>query len=333
MSGESVPYHLRQNKHVDRQLFAELLAHVNRVSPIAKALYVSFGGVYFEDFKLIHQVFGTKKMLSIEREDWVVKRQRHNRPYGCIRCKHMTSRQLVNSIDAIRRRNSGQLICWLDFADASGRRGQLEDVGILTKSARHLDVLRVTMNVNSESLGPQIPKETVEDRDKRRYEHLVEKYSDKISRKVEVQDASQEKFPIFCLEMIKQEILRAVTSSPDLVFLPIGIFTYADSEHTMLTVTGVFLKTTKVNSFISQTCLRDFAFACLDWELIHINVPLLSQREKLTLDQRFGSGRTAASVAASLAFRVNKKPEISEDMLKSYFNFHRYYPHFHRIQY
>jgi hypothetical protein len=129
MSGETVPYHLRQNKHVDRQLFVELLSHVNRMTPIRDALYISFGGVYFEDFKLLHQIFGAERLLSIEREEWVLERQRHNKPYGCIRCKHMTSRELANNIVDVRKGyGRRQLICWLDFTDASGRRGQLEDI-------------------------------------------------------------------------------------------------------------------------------------------------------------------------------------------------------------
>src|ERR1700678_128474 len=132
MSGETVPYHLRQNKHVDRQLFVELLAHASRINPVKDALYISFGGVYFEDFKLIHQVFGTKRLLSIEKEEWIVNRQMHNIPYGCIKCKKMSSREFANDITKIRSRfGNRQMICWLDFADASNRRGQLEDVSLL----------------------------------------------------------------------------------------------------------------------------------------------------------------------------------------------------------
>jgi len=333
MSGESVPYHLRQNKHVDRQLFIELLSHLDRAVPIKKALYISFGGVYFEDFKLIHQVFGTKKLLSVEREPWVYQRQRRNRPYGCITCRQMTSRQLVNSIDQFRGTAASPIICWLDFSEAAARRGQLEDVGIFAAKAHHLDILRITMNVNAESLSERVPQETNDACDKRRFQQLRDGYADFIDRAIEPTDATQGGFPPFCLEMVKRSIHRGVRSSPGIVFQPLGSFTYADSNHTMLTVTGIFLREEESDQIISRTRLKGFEFANMGWNSLHINVPLLSLREKLLLDQRFGSKRSAGGVASSMGFQLHKNPDVSRRMLKSYFQFHRYYPHFHRIHY
>jgi len=333
MSGEAVPYHLRQNKHVDRQLFIELLSHVNRVIPIAKALYVSFGGVYFEDFKLIHQVFGARKLLSVEKHKWVLERQMHNRPYGCITCKHMTSRELVNSIDDIRGSHRGPLVCWLDFAEAAKRRGQLEDVEILSKSVRHFDVLRVTMNVNPASLAAQLPTETNDACAARRLVQLNEQFSDKVTREPEIGDVGREGFPRFCGEMIRRSIHIGLKSNSRLLFQPLGSYTYSDSDHTMLTVTGIFLNTDRVDEFLERSQLKDFDFAGLEWQTLHINVPLLSHREKLTLDQRFGTRQSASQIAARLGFQVDQKPEVSREMLTSYFKFHRYYPHFHRINY
>lgn len=334
MSGEAVPYHLRQNKHVDRQLFIELLSQSNRIGPVQDALYISFGGVYFEDFKLIHQIFGTRRLLSIEREDWIVERQHHNKPYGCIQCREMSSRNLVDNIAQIRKQfGKRQLICWLDFADASKRRGQLEDVAIFSKNAREFDILRITMNVNPSSISAQIPGETIDVRDQRRLEELRNQFADKISREIENSDVTQQGFPLFGLEMIKQAIQKALVSSPGLFFQPMGSYSYSDSEHTMLTVTGVFLRQENVEDYLTRSQLRKCEFAGLNWELLHINVPLLSQREKLTLDQKFGNRKSLGQVASSLKFRVNKKPDVSESMIESYFTFHRYYPHFHRIQY
>ena len=72
MSGERVPYHLRPNKFVERALFVELLSHINAVHPIADYVYVGFGGPYLEDFKILHQHFGIKNMLSLEQEAGVL---------------------------------------------------------------------------------------------------------------------------------------------------------------------------------------------------------------------------------------------------------------------
>jgi hypothetical protein len=334
MSGETVPYHLRQNKHVDRQLFVELLSHVSRVTPVKDALYVSFGGVYFEDFKAIHQIFGTSRLLSIEKEEWIVKRQGHNKPYGCIKIRQLTSGELVKNIGAIRQQfGKRKMICWLDFADASTRRAQLEEISLLAKNAWERDVLRVTMNANPASLSAQIPGEMMEARDQRRLQELKDKFGDMIPRVIEVVDATKKGFPRFVQEMIKHQIQRSLSSRPGLFFQPLGSYSYSDSEHTMVTVTGTFLREEEVEDYIRRTRIADFEFAGLSWELRHINVPLLSQREKLTLDQKFGNRKSSAQIAASLNFQLDKRAELSEEMLKSYFAFHRYYPHFHRIQY
>ena len=331
MSGEVVAYHLRQNKHVDRQLFVEILSYIDRYAPVGKALYVSFGGVYFEDFKLLHNVFGAEKLLSIEEISWVLKRQRHNMPFGCIRCEELTSRTLVTKINDYRAEfGDSSLICWLDFASTK-RRAQLEDVSILLKNARAGDVVRVTMNANPATFGEQREGELVTARDTRRLTKLREKLGDKLPGEVDEQDLTKTAFPALMLRMLKMEMLKAMESQPDLQFQPLGSYSYADAQHTMLTLTGVVLETSKVSEFLRRTRIKEFKFAGLKWEILHINVPLLSQREKLKLDQKY---KTAApsKISRGLGFQLAAAKPESDEMLRDYFAFHRYYPHFHRIQ-
>ena len=333
MSGEAVPYHLRQNKHVDRQLFMELLAHLNRFLPVRNAFYVSFGGVYFEDFKLIHSIFGTESMLSIEEQTWLVDRQKHNKPFGCIECVEMKSRKLVNEIDQIREtRPDKPLICWLDFAAANKRRSQLEEVSTLIKSCRENDVIRITLNANADTLGGQREGELADDRDLRRLLALRDELGDKVPGEAEVKDITRDGFPLTLVKILHLEVARAMKSQPDLEFQPLGCYSYNDSNHVMLTVTGILLRSGSIPNFMDITGLEDCRFASLRWQLRHINVPLLSQREKLALDQRFGM-ESPEEVAESLGFQLDKKRDTSTKMLRDYFDYHRFYPYFHRIQY
>ena len=332
MSGEAVAYHLRQNKHVDRQLFAEILSYVDRYAPVGKALYVSFGGVYFEDFKLIHNVFGANKLLSIEEIPWILKRQKHNKPLGCIRCEELKSRALVTKINDYRAEfGDPSLICWLDFASRD-RRAQLEDVSVLLKNCRAGDVVRVTLNANPATFGEQREGELITARDARRLASLREKLADKLPGEVDEQDLKKDAFPALMLRMLKLEMLTAMESQPELQFQPLGSYSYADSQHTMLTVTGIVLEAEKVREFIQRTRIKEFKFSGLKWELHRINVPLLSQREKLILDQKYKTA-TPSKISRGLGFQVAKTKPESYVMLRDYFDFHRYYPHFHRIQY
>jgi hypothetical protein len=332
MSGEAVAYHLRQNKHVDRQLFIEILSYVNRYEPIGKALYVSFGGVYFEDFKLIHNVFGAEKLMSIEEIPWILKRQKHNKPFGCIRCEELKSRKLVTTINDYRSDfGDPTLICWLDFASPD-RRSQLEDVSVLLKNSRAGDVVRVTMNANPGTLGEQREGELATARDARRLASLRDQLGDKLPGEVDEQDLKKGAFPALILRTLELEMLKAMESQPELQFQPLGSYSYADSHHTMLTVTGIVLEARKVREFLQRTRIEEFKFSGLNWELHHINVPLLSQREKLKLDQKYKTA-TPSKISRGLGFQVAKTKLESDEMLRDYFDFHRYYPHFHRIQY
>jgi len=65
MSGTSIPYHLRQNKAIDRYAFLELLSRIDRFCNITEYSYIGFGGHSLEDFKYVHSRFGINNMTSI----------------------------------------------------------------------------------------------------------------------------------------------------------------------------------------------------------------------------------------------------------------------------
>lgn len=78
MSSGSIPYHLRQNKTIDRYAFIELLSKLDKYCDIDKYSYVGFGGHSLEDFKCIHSRFGITNMTSIENNQEVYNRQKFN---------------------------------------------------------------------------------------------------------------------------------------------------------------------------------------------------------------------------------------------------------------
>jgi len=188
------------------------------------------------------------------------------------------------------------------------------------------------MNANPATLGQQMEGELVEARDARRLAKLREQLADKLPGEVDEQDLKKDAFPALLLRMLKMEMLKAMESQPELQFQPLGSYSYSDSEHTMLTVTGIILEADKIREFLKQTRIKDFKFCGLNWELHRINVPLLSQREKLKLDQKYKTA-SPSKISRALGFQLAKTKHESDEMLRDYFDFHRYYPHFHRIQY
>ena len=79
MNRSFIPYHLRQNKAIDRNLFIELLRMINRRFLIRKYEYISMGGPFLEDFKGIHASTGISKMTSFEMDRNTFLRQKFNR--------------------------------------------------------------------------------------------------------------------------------------------------------------------------------------------------------------------------------------------------------------
>ena len=74
-AGSSLPYRLRPNKAVDRELFLSLLMRLAPKFALEKYHYVGLGGPFLEDFRMIHGRLGIAKMTCIETEEEVHKRQ------------------------------------------------------------------------------------------------------------------------------------------------------------------------------------------------------------------------------------------------------------------
>jgi len=54
MTGEQIPYHLRPNKYVERELFCELLLRLGSQFDLKKYMYASMGGKFLTDHYLMH---------------------------------------------------------------------------------------------------------------------------------------------------------------------------------------------------------------------------------------------------------------------------------------
>ena len=71
------------------------------------------------------------KMLSIERESDVLKRQRFNGPHTNVRCKLQTSGDFVLTVSDRRK-----MIVWLDYTDANERPVQIAEFQTLLRGLR-----------------------------------------------------------------------------------------------------------------------------------------------------------------------------------------------------
>jgi len=330
--GATLPYHQRQNKHVERHLFVDILRLVERWNPLRSYLYVGFGGIYFEDFKLLHDQFGIDKMISLEQEAWMLPRQEVNLPYGCIAPRHETSAEFIRNIEASKVQYPGaaNYLIWLDYVVSKELPNQLDEVRALVPRLNPGDILKVTIPGNPRWLnkgsGSQLENRLDNLKNRVGSAYLAEGLTEG--------DVRDDALPAVLLGALKRKLAEAMAESPAFAFQPLGCYVYRDSV-TMLTATGIVLDKGDIGAFLDRTHFRDFELASPDWALHSISVPDLSLREKLVLDKllfRQADRRSAAEIGAELGFQFEEDGDESAALIESYIKFYRYYPNYHRVQ-
>ena len=288
MSGAYVPYHLRTNKAVERQLFLEVLKKINDFYQLNKYEYVGFGGNFLEDYKLLGTLFDFREMISIERDQSVYKRQLFNLPSKKITCTRQESYDFIDDLD--RSITTSKLVIWLDYANADLKQ-QLREVADLAPKLINGDVLKITFNAEPNSIkfrAPKVPQGALRpNRNKLR----LEKFQKLTSRYFPNSFAEYEhmsdvkKYPQLLKETLHLLVDSIFNVSSSLMFQPLTSYFYKDGAQ-MFTLTGIVLDKATLKPFMNKTKLYDWNLSNLKWsdKPIEINVPWLSIKEKAVLD-------------------------------------------------
>ena len=111
MSGDDIPYQLRPNKFIDRQMFLELLSRLVAGRSPENYVYISMGGRHLVDHHAIYGKLGIRVLFSFDMNANEVARQNFNRPTGDTVCVEMHSANLPSEIDTIFQRFPEQAKC------------------------------------------------------------------------------------------------------------------------------------------------------------------------------------------------------------------------------
>ncbi len=330
MSGSEVPYHLRPNKFVERQLFIEALRFIDRWQPIDSYCYISMGGRFLEDFRQIHSVLNIKELISIESDAHICLRQQFNRPIGSLKCMHMTSGDLITNFDeTIEECAAENQIIWLDYADAGERFAQLGELESLVKKLGENDVVKITLNANLATLGcpSGLSPEALQ---KRRFENVRSKLgneylptSDKFSEK----DMTTDGIGRILVHAIQNSLKRGLKGR-GIIAAPLCSFLYSD-QHQMLTYSVILLKEGDVQGFLDNTKIQSWEFYMQANTPQNIRVPDLSLKERLTIDA-MSFEKSAEEIHNSLGFGFDEEPSSSLQALQNYLKHYRRYPSFLR---
>ena len=277
MSGESIPYHLRLNKNIERQIFIDLLMRLSSYKPIWNYLYIGFGGPFLEDFKILHNHFDISEMYSIDMSSEVISRQEFNKPASCITCIETTSTELIDNYPQIKDVSGTELtqidqevMVWLDFTSPSELKDQILDFTNLIDKVVLNSIVKITVNANPSSLLamaslPPLPSGVIEGgiakEERLRTERLLkleERLGSYFQRDISDESMMEStKYP----DLLHLTIMRAVNSTlrgSGSTFLPLSSFKYKDGQQ-MLTLTGILLDNDNVEEFRGKNYNRRLA--------------------------------------------------------------------------
>ncbi len=313
-TGSSVPYKLRPNKAVDRELFLSLLTRLSPALALEGHHYIGLGGSFLEDFRLVHSRLGIERMTSVESEQEVHKRQLFNRPTASVECVHSS---LEEYLDA---HNFDQpAIIWFDYTAPK----PVEQIGRFARTVGEVrlnSILRVTLNAQPSALGEPNPKLSGQ----ALLDWRLDKFKDRLGSlcPTDITAAGMER------KTYGQSILRAlflavekeVLSHADRAVVW-GLSTHYADGQPMVTATLVVCA---VNDTAIQALLKGWPFYSLPSEPLRIDLPALSTLERLTMESN-------DDAKTKLGFELPESG-LGEDPFQVFRKFYRIYPHFSRVE-
>lgn len=342
MSGGTIAYHLRENKAIERNLFIDLLSRVGRYKNISEYTYIGFGGPFREDFKAIHNALRINKMISIEMDENVYKRQVFNLPARIIESRHCKSDVFIEKFDEI----TGNSIFWLDYTSPTQLNEQLTEFRRLITKMQKFDIAKITINAHAAHLGtPQ----TDEDEDLKilnlnnyRAKILTKRVDGFWNEDIKISEIQTGSYPKTLLKILKHCVSGLTGAVGSVYFQPLSAYTYQDGVK-MLTLTGIILDARndqEIKEFIDSTRLSHWDFSNLDWSPpTEISVPSLSAKERMAIDALLPVALPAGqNVGDYLADELGYVPGATSDnlregkkLLENYARYYRAYPFFSRV--
>jgi hypothetical protein len=325
-TGGQLPYQLRPNKAVERLIFLELLSRLDAVLRIRGDYdYVGFGGPQMEDFRLLHEVFPEMKMVSIEREPEVLKRQRFNGPHTNVRCKLQSSSDFV-----LRASDHRKLVVWLDYTEANERTSQIGEFQSLVQNLRSLSVVKMTLNAAPATLGGIAGEHGLQ---AKRLKVFLLDFDRCFPNGLEEEAVTDENFPSTLLSVVDYASREAFRSRPDWQFQPLTSASYTDSRQQMLTITGILGTKTEIANVLAVSQLATWDFSRLTWtDPVRIQVPELTLKERIFINQLLPKlAKRVPTVQKRLGFLLDDTDAKSEEKLRNYVLFQRHYPFWGKV--
>lgn len=325
----SLPYHLRPNKAVDRELFLSLLVRLDPLLSFKRHRYYGLGGPFLSDLRVIHSRLGIDKMTCIEADEEVHKRQRFNSPVDSIDYVHDT---LDNYFD--RTYLDEPAIVWLDYTEPKAVASQIARFADTVCKVPLCSVVRLTLNANPSALGVPPPEELSVEVDgdvsegrtgkptiqEWRLKALKGRLGVLFPNDLTPSGMETREFGRSLLQAVKIAVDRAKLHCRDREIVWAFATHYADGQ-AMITATVV----------VAPVGGRQIADVIERWEYYTsmdkphcLDLPVLSTLERITMESKPN--------AKSLMDFDLPEGSLKDDAFAVFKQFYRVYPHFSRVE-
>jgi hypothetical protein len=329
MSAAGLPYRLRPNKFVDRELFLDIISRVVSARGPRDYAYISMGGAHLVDHFGVFRRTGIEKLYAFDENNNTVERQKANKPFDQVKCECHGSDELAGRYEQILNDLSAdKAVIWLDYTRPKQRLSQLQEVESLAKKLLPGDVLRVTLNADIEGLlklKAQLPKGLTFTTPNEEWAALLRQQLGELVP-ADLNGFTAASFPGALARCVEAAISSGLAQGEEgAIALPLLSTTYQDTSR-MLSVTVLICASDEETATPPH-----WDFLPNGWsEVINIDAPDLSLREKGKLDSILHMGIKDA--ADTLGFFLGDSRERSEATIDSYTTFRRYYPSFSNVE-
>lgn len=328
-AGSSLPYRLRPNKAVDRELFLSMLMRLAPKLSLEKYQYVGLGGPFLEDFRLVHARLGLSRMTCVETEEPVHKRQLFNRPIESVECVHSTLEEYLDGHEFTM-----PAIVWFDYTEPGGITTQIERFAQTIGTVPIGSVLRVTLNANPESLGKPEPNEISVEVDGEASDDRAQKPTTQEWRLERFKERLGALFPsgLTAVSMTHKNygpsllrVLRLAVEKEALSFrdrrIVWALATHYKDGQAMVTA-ALLVCATDYTSV--EELLKGWEFHSTTDAPHRLDLPALSTLERLTMESN-------DNPKGQMGFELPKS-DMGEDPFVVFKKFYRIYPHFSRVE-
>jgi len=327
------PYHLRPFKSVDRVMLIEVLRRMEAGFRLGEFVYYGLGGPFLEDIRLLTLYYPHMKKVSIEKNEETLKRQRFHQP---------SKKTVIHGSDLTgfiaNYHVEEKSIFWLDYTDL--RYAWFADFMSLLPRVDPYSVVKLTLRAaDNEDAAPEyarrlsadmaIDDETIKKLEDAHVKKFRDEYAAICPEEMDYSSFRNRNYVLLLHEMTRIAASKALPVAGGFTFQVVNACYYTDSTR-MYSCTGIKCPSGKVRDI--QKLFRGWRFANLNWaEPEHIDVPLLSMKERLRLEPLLPClTATGRGLARALGYRIDEDNSASVRRLKQYADFHAYLPHFIR---